>query len=291
MADLINEILNKTLNKLGISKKIEEKKILDLWSKITGNEIKKHTEAKYINQGILFITVDNPVWSHQLLFMKKDLINKINKELNKKLVKDIRFQSGKIKSKIIEEIEEDKKSYVNIELNNSDIREVEDTSNLITDPELKKKFSKLLETQKRIKKWKEINKWIPCPQCSVLISPEEEKCSICQVKENNIKLDMSKLEEVLINTPWLSYNEILNIFPNLLEEDLERIKNKLIKNMKNKLDRVITEAMKKEIDTNEAKVLIQNYVMLETGVHPERLNDRLIKKVIGDNYMKVYKCL
>jgi len=289
MADLIENILSKTLNKLGIEEKIKEKRVLDLWSEINGNEITKHTEAKYINQGILFVAVDSPVWAHQLLFMKKEFINKINSKIGKIIVKDIRFQSGKVfnaKTKVREEI-----SYKDIELNNLEVQEISDIANCISDNELKQKFSNLLEIERKIKKWKQINEWVPCPDCSVLIDPNESKCVICELREKNKKIDINKLEEILTNTPWLGYKEILNIYPNILQEEFERIKNQLIVKIKIKLDELITDVLKKEVNSKEVKVFIQKYVMLEANVHPKHLNNRLIEKIIGENYMKIYRSL
>lgn len=289
MADLIENILSKTLNKLGIDEKIREKRVLDLWSEINGSEIIKHTEAKYINQGVLFVAVDSPVWAHQLVFMKREFINKINSKIGKKTVEDIRFQSGKVfisKPKEKEDID-----YKSIELDDLEVQEISDIANCISDSELKQKFSNLLEAETKIKKWKEINEWTPCPECSVLIAPNESKCVICELKEKNKKIDINKIEEILTNTPWLNYQEILNIYPNILQEEFERIKNQLIIKMKVKLDELIADALKKETNSKEVKVFVQKYVMLEANVHPKHLNNRLIHKIIGKNYMKIYRSL
>ncbi|OCL28433.1 RNA-binding protein [Orenia metallireducens] len=289
MADLIENILNKTLNKLGIEEKIKEKRALDLWSEINGSEIIKHTEAKYINQGILFVVVDSPVWAHQLLFMKREFISKINSKMGKPIVKDIRFQSGKVFSSNNNEKEEI--NYKNIELDDLEVQEIFSISNFISDNELKQKFASLLEADIKIKKWKQINEWIPCPECSVLIDPNENKCVICELREKSKKIDINKIEEILTNTPWLSYEEVLNIYPNILQEEFESIKNQLIIKMKVKLDELITDVLKKEVNSKEVKVFVQKYVMLEASVHPDHLNNRLIQKIIGENYMKIYRSL
>jgi len=290
MTDLIKNVLEQTLNKLGLEKKVKEKRALDLWSEVIGDKIKSHTQATYVNQGVLFITVDNSAWAHQLLFMKKKFINKINKRLKTKLITDIRFKSGKIylknESPLIKNPEV---NLSEIDLDFEEIERLKDISRLITDENLNKKFQKLLLTDKKMRKWKKENNWKYCSECSTLIPPTKKKCSICQLKEN--KSNFKELEEFLFNTPWVNYNKIINNYPNLLKEEFEMIKNNLVKKLKKKIDELMPKVLKKEIDSKEVKVLIQNYAMLETGIHPDNLNDRLIKKVIGDNYMKVYQQL
>ncbi len=288
MADLIKNVLNETLNKLGLEKKIKEKMVLDLWSEVIGKKIRAHTQATYVNQGVLFVNVDNSAWAHQLLFMKEEFINKINRLLKAEFIKDIRFRSGQISS-----TEEDIKKITKdinlkkIDLNSKETKKLEDISNLIADKELKEKFHNLLLIDKKMKKWKENNNWKYCSECSTLIPPERKKCSICQLKEE--KSNLKELEKVLIDTPWLNYRLVLNNYPNLLEEEFEMIKNNLTKKLKKKIDELIPQVLKKEIDSQQVKVLIQNYVMLETGISPDNLNNRLIKKVIGNNYMKIYQ--
>ncbi|WP_027339688.1 DUF721 domain-containing protein [Halonatronum saccharophilum] len=287
MSDSIGIILDKTLNKLGFSKKVKEARVLDLWAEVIGDKIRKHTQAKYINKGVLFVVVDNPVWAHQLLFMKKDFISKINKLLKSNLVKDIRFQSGKITHK--ENFKDDYFDYTKVKLNDDELLEVEKDCGYIGDLDLKEKISKVLIKDKKLRKWKKENNWLECSLCSTLIPKDMDKCPVCQIKEE--KLDKDKVRDIIYEMPWLGYEDLMNIYPIPSKSEFENIKKDLIKDIKEEIDVMAIDTLKGKKGSRNIKVLIQKYVMLETSIGPNNLNKRIIEKVIGKKYMHVYNQL
>ena len=46
----------------------------------------------YINKGTLFVEVSNSTWRQELQFQKKDIIEKLNKEIKEKIVREIKFK-------------------------------------------------------------------------------------------------------------------------------------------------------------------------------------------------------
>jgi predicted nucleic acid-binding Zn ribbon protein len=49
------------------------------------------SSAEKIEKGVLYVKVDSPVWRNELVFMKSDIISRLNKALSKPVVKDIKF--------------------------------------------------------------------------------------------------------------------------------------------------------------------------------------------------------
>ena len=290
MAESIDDLLDKALRNLGISKKIKKTQILNTWSKVIGEEIKEHTEAKYFDRGTLFVNVDNSSWAHQLLFMKENLITKINEKLKEELLNEIRFKVGHISDEQYDFSTDQESKIKKEELNEAEIKELEQTANNIGDENLREKFLNLLTESKKTNKWREKNNWHECPECEVLIPEFKEKCSICELKANNEQL-VEKIEQSLYTNPWLSYDKLAAKFPQLKQRDFNTIKDNLAQRLESKLDEMMVLALQGEIDKQKLRVLVQNYVMLETGVSPENLTDRLIEKIIGSNKMKIYNNL
>ena len=77
---------------LGIALKIEQSKILDDWPAIVGEQIAKVTTAERLEAGKLFVHVTRSTWRNELIFLKADLIAKINAYVNREIVKDIIFR-------------------------------------------------------------------------------------------------------------------------------------------------------------------------------------------------------
>jgi hypothetical protein len=77
---------------LGLALKIEQSKVLDDWPVIVGEQIAKVTVAERLESGKLFVHVTRATWRNELIFLKADLIIKINAYANREIVKDIIFR-------------------------------------------------------------------------------------------------------------------------------------------------------------------------------------------------------
>ena len=87
----IGGALKKLIKTAGLEKGIAQQKALEIWSETVGETVSKNTEPTSIEHGILSIKTTTSAWRQELLFQKKQIIKKLNKKLNKILIKDIRF--------------------------------------------------------------------------------------------------------------------------------------------------------------------------------------------------------
>lgn len=61
------------------------------WEEIVREPIASETRAlKYIN-GVLYVEVSGSVWANELTYLKSAIIEKLNKQAEKAIVKDIKF--------------------------------------------------------------------------------------------------------------------------------------------------------------------------------------------------------
>ena len=75
------------------------------WGEIVGPEIAAHATAVSVAAGSLRVVVNSPVWSHHLMMLRQNLIEKINKFAGEKVISHIHFTigSGKMISFSVEE--------------------------------------------------------------------------------------------------------------------------------------------------------------------------------------------
>ncbi len=85
----IGNILSKFLYELGIDRPVMKYRALTMWPEIVGERISNVTEAKRLTDGKMFVKVQNDSWRNELTFYKQEIIQKINKEIGLKIVKDI----------------------------------------------------------------------------------------------------------------------------------------------------------------------------------------------------------
>lgn len=88
----LGEILPALLEKLGLAKGVREHAVLGRWAEIVGPKIAEVSSAERIRDGKLWVAVSHPAWRNELTFMKRELIEKVNRELGAEIVKDIIFR-------------------------------------------------------------------------------------------------------------------------------------------------------------------------------------------------------
>ena len=87
----ISLILGNLLKKRGWERKIKEFQALANWSKIVGPKVAENSKPVRIEGQKLFVRVENSVWKNELVFMQKEIKEKLNKSVDGEVVKDIIF--------------------------------------------------------------------------------------------------------------------------------------------------------------------------------------------------------
>ncbi|MDI6689969.1 MAG: DUF721 domain-containing protein [Actinomycetota bacterium] len=159
----IREILNETMDNLKIKKKVEQTLSLTIWSKVVGEEISHNARPYLIKNGILFVSTTSPMWAHELSFIKPELLRALNNYLGKEIVKDIRFQPKGVDEAggFTDPLRPSDPPLGRggtpgeIELSESDIKEIEAAVKAVSDEGLREELTKILILDKKFKneKW------------------------------------------------------------------------------------------------------------------------------------------
>ena len=87
----LGQALSQLIKDLGIESEIIHNQAVQLWPEVVGKKIANITQAKKIDGKILFVKVKNDSWRNELVFLKKDIIERLNKRIGKKVVEDLRL--------------------------------------------------------------------------------------------------------------------------------------------------------------------------------------------------------
>jgi len=87
----LKNILDSLLINMGIEKPIMQNKSILIWKDVVGETIAKNTEPEEVKHGTLIVKVSTPVWKNELMFKKKEILEKLNNVLGKKVIKDIKL--------------------------------------------------------------------------------------------------------------------------------------------------------------------------------------------------------
>lgn len=77
--DRLLDILKKTRDRYPVlTKRIEEAEALARWEKAVGPAIAKHSRAIRVQDGILWVEVDHPIWKSELHHRKRQILDILN---------------------------------------------------------------------------------------------------------------------------------------------------------------------------------------------------------------------
>jgi predicted nucleic acid-binding Zn ribbon protein len=89
--EAISGVLSRALKRLGLEDELKGWSAVDEWPRLVGPRVARHTRAVGFREGTLRVEVEGSAWMHELGFLKRDLIHKVNAHLGSSLVRDVRF--------------------------------------------------------------------------------------------------------------------------------------------------------------------------------------------------------
>jgi predicted nucleic acid-binding Zn ribbon protein len=87
-----NTALDEFAASLGITKKLREYNVLTSWETIVGEQIAKVAKPQRIDNRILLVAVASAPWRTELSMRRREIMEKINAAVGKKVLQDIRFR-------------------------------------------------------------------------------------------------------------------------------------------------------------------------------------------------------
>lgn len=90
----IGSIIGDVLNKYRHETDADLVRVWQIWDDIVGTVIAQNAKPAAFKGRILLVHVSSSAWIHQLQFLKKEMITKLNDSLGKTLVKDLKFKIG-----------------------------------------------------------------------------------------------------------------------------------------------------------------------------------------------------
>lgn len=89
----LQQALDGGLKRLGIMRQVRRARAVDVWTEVVGPAAAQASRALSCRDGVLFVAVKSSVWANELSLLKADIIKKLNRQLGRGTIVDIRFQA------------------------------------------------------------------------------------------------------------------------------------------------------------------------------------------------------
>lgn len=87
----LGDILADFLNEVGVAKRLKQQQVILMWDRLVGQRVARRTRAVDLRDGKLFVEVEGAAWRNELLFLKGNIIQKLNNGVGARVVDDIIF--------------------------------------------------------------------------------------------------------------------------------------------------------------------------------------------------------
>tara|TARA_B100000886_G_scaffold151000_1_gene102662 strand:- start:1325 stop:1600 length:276 start_codon:yes stop_codon:yes gene_type:complete len=87
----LKKVLKKTIENSSFKNAILQENAVSMWSDVVGKNISEISKATSVDRGVLFVKVESATWKQELYMQKNEIINKINKKIGSKAIKEIRL--------------------------------------------------------------------------------------------------------------------------------------------------------------------------------------------------------
>tara|TARA_Y100001978_G_scaffold172356_1_gene162626 strand:- start:135 stop:440 length:306 start_codon:yes stop_codon:yes gene_type:complete len=85
----IGQIIKKILSNNKLSKRLDVLNVLDVWNNIIGKDLEKYIKSTKLVDDKLHVKLRSSIVRNEMSYKKTQLIQRINKKLNKEVIKDI----------------------------------------------------------------------------------------------------------------------------------------------------------------------------------------------------------
>ena len=92
----VGAILEKTLKKMSLDRKLKEHEIWNVWNSVVGEHVSRHAQPDFMRNKILFVKVSSSPWMQQLHYMGMGIVEALNKVLGTHIIEEIRFKLGEV---------------------------------------------------------------------------------------------------------------------------------------------------------------------------------------------------
>jgi predicted nucleic acid-binding Zn ribbon protein len=87
----VGQVLTGYLDRMGLTEAVAGQEVLTRWEAVVGERVARVARASAISGGTLFVKVDSSAWLNELNFMRRELLARINAEMEGVRVERIVF--------------------------------------------------------------------------------------------------------------------------------------------------------------------------------------------------------
>jgi len=211
----VANLIGPVLGEAGILPRFLEYSLVRHWEEIVGAAAAANSRPLFIRRQTLTVAVSSGPWHHYLFTVKQSIIEKINLWAGKPLVKDLRLKERHLEplNQYLDQKFEPPAALDPVSPADEDWAAAAGIVGSIPEGPLKTQAIRAIALSRWRRRQLKKAGWKPChmPKCTALCPPDATYCPSCRALSNH--REQAALLRILLNAPWLGYNEVNRLFP------------------------------------------------------------------------------
>ena len=87
----LKQAIEEAIDSTGIKSALSQEAAVVVWGSVVGETVSSVTKAERVESGVLIVKVETAVWRQELHMQKEEIINKVNKKIGTRAIREIRF--------------------------------------------------------------------------------------------------------------------------------------------------------------------------------------------------------
>jgi len=87
----LKQAIEEAIDSTGIKSALSQEAAVVLWGSVVGETVSSVTKAERVESGVLIVKVETAVWRQELHMQKEEIINKVNKKIGTRAIREIRL--------------------------------------------------------------------------------------------------------------------------------------------------------------------------------------------------------
>jgi len=84
-------ILPGLMRDLGLEERATGWRAVSEWPAVAGERVARHSRATGFRDGVLTVEVEGSAWMHELSFLSRELVRRVNDHLGAEVVREVKF--------------------------------------------------------------------------------------------------------------------------------------------------------------------------------------------------------
>ena len=90
--ELLSDVIRQVLKEQHLDKPLNEKRLIDAWPTVLGNNIVQYTTELIIKNRVLYVTLTSSVLRHDLFLSREEIKKSLNNQVGVEVILDIVFR-------------------------------------------------------------------------------------------------------------------------------------------------------------------------------------------------------